>query len=88
MQFLVDECFSGQVASITPREARGCQLSLVIRDPGTAARKVYENLRGLNVSVDWREPDAIRVAAVPLYNGYADVFDFTERLRVALDDAG
>jgi kynureninase len=31
--------------------------------------------------VDWREPDVIRFAPVPLYNSYAEVWNFVQALR-------
>jgi kynureninase len=33
---------------------------------------------------DWREPDIFRVAAVPLYNSFHDVYQFVQRFRTAL----
>ena len=46
-----------------------------------AARQVFEELEEAGVTGDWREPDVIRVAPVPLYNTYMDVFRFTEILE-------
>jgi kynureninase len=82
---LLQQYFSGRIASITPENARGCQLSLQVVDPALDARRVFESLQGQNVIADWREPDVIRVAPVPLYNSFEDVFEFAERLKLAID---
>lgn len=73
-----------RVKIITPTEAerRGCQLSLVVPRVG---RKVFEYLQTHGAFTDWREPDVIRIAPVPLYNSFADVYRFGELLRSALD---
>jgi kynureninase len=60
-------------------EARGAQLSLLV--PG--GRSVYERLTSLGVISDWREPSVIRVAPVPLYNSFTDVFHFVNALKSA-----
>jgi len=74
------------VELVTPRvpAARGCQLS--IRIPGARARgkRVLDRLSELGVICDWREPDVIRVAPVPLYNRFEDVFNFGEHLAKVL----
>ena len=77
--------FTGRVESITPESARGCQLSLVVCDPAVDAKSVFRNLEALNITVDWREPNVIRVAPVPLYNSFEDVYEFIERLEIALN---
>lgn len=84
LAWLIDERFRGRIESITPALARGCQLSLVVRDKAIDAKALFDQLATLNVSADWREPDVIRVAPVPLYNSYSDVFEFVERLQQAL----
>jgi kynureninase len=60
---------------ITPRNdaERGCQVSMRIVRNGKA---VFEALLNAGVIADWREPDVIRVAPVPLYNTFEDVFHF------------
>jgi kynureninase len=45
---------------------------------------VFERLSVAGVVVDWREPDVIRAAPVPLYNTYSDVAEFVRRLEDAL----
>ena len=84
LQFLLDEEFAGRVASITPGDARGCQLSLVIRDKDLDPRGVFRHLKKLHVTGDWREPDVIRVAPVPLYNTFEDIYDLSQRLAEAV----
>lgn len=71
---------------ITPDDpaARGCQLSIRITGTDRRGRHVLERLADLGVVCDWREPDTIRVAPVPLYNSYQEVLQFTERLTQSL----
>jgi kynureninase len=62
---------------ITPKnpDDRGCQLSLHIRHNG---KKIFKNLSKAGVIADWREPHVIRLAPVPLYNTFVEVFRFVE----------
>ncbi len=59
---------------ITPmqEERRGCQLSLRVRAGREAGRSLFTRLEQAGVVPDWREPDVVRVAPVPLYNSYED----------------
>jgi kynureninase len=61
-------------------EARGCQLSLRLRRSSAQARKVFDALAAAGFTGDWREPDVIRVAPVPLYNTFAEVWEFVAAL--------
>jgi kynureninase len=74
------------VELITPRApaSRGCQLSIRIPGAASRAKRVLDRLSELGVICDWREPDVIRVAPVPLYNRFEDVFTFGERLAQVL----
>lgn len=74
------------VQLITPRDpaARGCQLSVRVAGPDKRGRRVLDRLGELGVVCDWREPDVIRVAPVPLYNRFEEVFRFSELLAQAL----
>jgi kynureninase len=76
------------VQLITPRtpESRGCQLSIRIPGARSRGRRVFDRLSELGVICDWREPDVIRVAPVPLYNRFAEVFIFGERLAQVLGE--
>ncbi|MBS1615779.1 MAG: kynureninase [Bacteroidetes bacterium] len=65
---------------ITPRNSnqRGCQLSLLFQERG---REVFEALSAKGIIADWREPDVIRMAPVPLYNTFEDVFAVYEAMK-------
>lgn len=65
---------------ITPKNTaeRGCQLSLLTGDDGKA---LFKKLQDNGVIADWREPNVIRIAPVPLYNSYKDVWRFVEILK-------
>lgn len=82
LEFLLREMNLPGLKILTPSnpEERGCQLSLTLAEGG---RKIFEALTSTGVVVDWREPDCIRVAPVPLYNSYADVFNFARVLAAA-----
>ncbi|MFI5218220.1 MAG: kynureninase [Bacteroidia bacterium] len=80
LQFLISE-INPKLKIITPSDERGCQLSLIIEKNG---RKAYDYLVKNGVIADWREPDVIRVAPVPLYNSFEDVFRFSQILEQAL----
>ena len=71
---------------ITPRRPaqRGCQLSVRIAGGAQRGREVLAALAARGIVVDWRAPDIIRVAPVPLYNGYEDAWQFAHALRALL----
>jgi len=63
-----------RIEIITPDlvDRRGCQLSLRVRAGRATGRELFEYLESAGVVPDWREPDVIRVAPVPLYNRFED----------------
>ena len=65
----------GKCEIMTPKnpQERGCQLSIRAK-----SKKVHEALTKAGVICDWREPDCIRVAPVPLYNTFTDVYLFAK----------
>jgi kynureninase len=78
-RLLQEHC--GGIEIVTPEDAlqRGCQLSLRFATPGEARRQ-FEALHHAGVICDLREPDLLRAAPAPLYNGYADVCRFVQAL--------
>lgn len=75
-----------RVEQLTPSEPdrRGCQLSLRIRSGD--GRAVFDRITAEGVVCDWREPDVIRVAPVPLYNTHVDCWRFVSLLADALEE--
>jgi len=86
LEFLLAAKLAGSVRSITPPDARGCQFSLRVDETPARARRVFERLEASGVVADWREPNVIRAAPVPLYNSFTDVFEFADRLERAIGD--
>jgi kynureninase len=83
LEHLIESVHSENIEIITPKDPnqRGCQLSLRIKKNG---KSLFNELMARNVICDWREPDVIRVAPVPLYNTFEDVFKFSEIIKEVL----
>jgi len=83
MEFLLSQLKSDTFSVITPRDSvrRGAQLSIRLCSYG---REICDKLGEKGVVGDWREPDIFRVAAVPLYNSYADVYSFVQKFAATL----
>lgn len=83
LDFLINELNNRHISIITPYEAdqRGCQLSIRF---GQYGKKIFKNLIHHGVICDWREPDVIRIAPVPLYNSFLDVHTFVQILKQTL----
>lgn len=83
LEFLLRGIPSDNIRIITPSdpEQRGCQISIQVSG---GDRSLFERLSSSGVIADWREPDVIRVAPVPLYNSFTDVFHFVEKLKSVL----
>ncbi|HEX8334196.1 MAG TPA: kynureninase [Segetibacter sp.] len=77
--FILDEINKGQVHNIihiiTPRNQneKGCQVSMLMLERG---KEIFNELRSHGVITDWREPNVIRIAPVPLYNSFEDIWRF------------
>jgi kynureninase len=67
---------------ITPRKEKGCQVSMLMLEKG---KEVFDALKQNGVLADWREPNVIRVAPVPLYNSFEDVWKFGEIVKLILN---
>ena len=90
LQFILNEINAESeqkvVEVITPAEeaARGCQVSLLMLVRG---KEVFRTLMDRGVIADWREPNVIRVAPVPLYNRFEDVWQFGQIIKEVLATA-
>jgi kynureninase len=83
LQFLLEQRTSAKFSIITPQdeEKRGAQLS--IRLP-LSGRQLCDRIAAAGAVGDWREPDIFRVAPVPLYNSFQDVYRFAHTFVTAL----
>lgn len=81
LEFILKD-FSNYLTVITPSDPkqRGCQLSIIVKEDG---KKLFEYLESQNIIPDWREPDVIRMSAVPMYNSFEDVYRIGEALKNA-----
>ena len=83
-EFLIHTLNNKYIKIITPTnpDERGCQLSIQVKN---ADKTLHHKLTELGVISDWREPDVIRCAPVPLYNSFQDVYYLVEKLKAILD---
>lgn len=82
-EFLIHELKDSRISIITPKDPmqRGCQLSIQVKH---ADKDLFQKLTNAGVVADWREPDVIRCAPVPLYNSFEDVYHMVKRLQQIL----
>jgi len=86
LEFLLRQWMPQECRIITPANPgeRGCQLSIQVTGThgsgGTEPKTRFAALQRRGVICDFREPDVIRVAPVPLYNGFHDVWRFARIL--------
>ena len=80
LSFLINDIGFEHFTCLTPA-ARGCQVSLLFEEKG---REVYDRLFEKGFMVDWREPNVIRIAPVPLYNTFTEVWHFCSALKAII----
>ena len=73
-----------QLVTSSSAADRGCQLSVRVRGSPRRACAVFEALLPHGVVGDWREPDIIRLAPVPMYNSYHDAWRAADALTAVL----
>jgi len=83
-EFLINELNNNKIKIITPSNPteRGCQLSIQVKD---ADKNLHKKLTEAHIITDWREPDVIRCAPVPLYNTFEDVYRMVDKLKAILN---
>jgi len=86
--FLLNEHLHEDIEVITPQDldTRGCQLSLKVVSNELTGREVFNALLSSGVSCDWRYPNVIRVAPVPLYNSFLEIYNFVDILKNILKE--
>lgn len=84
-EFLINQLQNDSIKIITPKNPneRGCQLSIQVKN---ADKSLHQKLTDAGIITDWREPDVIRCAPVPLYNSFKDVFTMVQRLKSILNE--
>ena len=82
-EYLVNEIASDTIKIITPTNPneRGCQLSLQVKN---LDKNLHKKLTENNIITDWREPDVIRCAPVPMYTSFEDVYHMVTILESLL----
>jgi kynureninase len=78
--YLLNTIDTDTIEIITPEE-KGCQLSIRVKNGN---KPLFDSITEKGVVADWREPDVIRVAPIPLYNSFQDVFNFYNILKEEL----
>lgn len=84
--FIVEEINAAadkkRIEIITPKAAKGCQVSMLMLEKG---KEIFDALKQNGILADWREPNVIRVAPVPLYNSFEDIWKFGEIVKLSLN---
>jgi kynureninase len=77
------KALGSQIRILTPsnENERGCQVSMLMMDKG---REVFKALTDKGIFADWREPNVIRVAPVPLYNRFEEIHEFVSVMKQTL----
>ncbi len=88
LEFILNEIsreVEGSFEIITPKKQseRASQLSVFLHGEG---RRLFDYLMKNGIITDWREPNVIRLAPVPLYSSYEDMFHFGQILKAGILD--
>jgi len=86
LEQLMTQELGDKVRIITPGNPneRGCQLSIMVNVEGLDGKAMHDTLEANGVTTDWRYPNVIRVAPVPLYNSFQDAYHFVRILKECL----
>ncbi len=85
---LLNQELAQDISILTPEDldASGAQLSIVVDLHGLDSKTVFDRIEAAGVTCDFRHPNVIRVAPVPLYNSFEDCYQFTNILKNALEN--
>ncbi len=86
LRFLLNQELGDDIHILTPEDesASGAQLSLAVNTHGIDGKVIFEKIEAAGVTGDWRYPNVIRVAPVPLYNSFEDCYRFVQILKQSL----
>ena len=86
LRYLLNDELGSDIKTLTPEEtgSYGCQLSLTVDTHGLDGKTVFNRIEEAGVTGDWRYPNVIRVAPVPLYNSFEDCYRFVQILKQSL----
>ncbi|NVK21866.1 MAG: kynureninase [Kangiellaceae bacterium] len=87
LRSLLEQELGDEISIITPNDinASGCQLSLTVNLHDLDGKTVFDRIEAAGVTCDFRYPNVIRVAPVPLYNSFQDAFKFVTILKNSLE---
>jgi kynureninase len=87
LEWLLDRELGGRARMLTPAdpERRGCHLAIQFNPPPAEPAEFVRRLRAAGIVADWRKQNVLRLAPVPLYNRYRDVYDAVRALKRTLD---
>jgi kynureninase len=87
LEWLLDRELGGRARLLTPADPdrRGCHLAVQFTPPPNDPLSFVARLRAAGVVADWRQPNVLRLAPVPLYNRFRDVYGAVQALRRTLD---
>jgi kynureninase len=88
LEWLLDRELGGRARLLTPSdpERRGCHVALQFVPPPADPSAFVARLRAAGVVADWRKENVLRLAPMPLYNRYRDVYGAVQALRRTLDE--
>jgi len=87
LEWLLDRELGGRARVLTPAdpERRGCHIAVQFTPAPGDSSEFVARLRDAGVVADWRKPNVLRLAPVPLYNRYRDVYAAVQALKRTLD---
>jgi kynureninase len=87
LEWLLERELGGRARLLTPTDParRGCHLAVQFVPPPADPLTFVARLRAAGVVADWRQPNVLRLAPVPLYNRFRDVYAAVQALRRTLD---
>jgi kynureninase len=87
LEWLLERELGGRVRLLTPSEPerRGCHIAMQFVPPPADASAFVARLRGAGIVADWRKENVLRLAPVPLYNRFRDVYGAVQALKRTLD---